>query len=242
MLEILKNNIFDKSFDLYIENDFRKQKTDAIDKFINSELKKSIKKSDDQEYVSLEPSINYNLTFNFLSANTFSSNYLYAGFSKPEIDFNSISLKESLYIFDIFDSKTFNNKNLISRNFVSLRDLDLTTSVIKYTVSKIKPEYNYIYIPNFYTASTAYIQISFFNSKTGNVRLFSTKTLEIDNDSVIFEISVNKNTKKWSFQIVPSNLYEVIETNPVILKNDTTSVLKQIKKTKKTITTKGTFI
>jgi hypothetical protein len=237
--------------DLNQKHDFT-PKSESIKKYIDSEVNKVLQQSleDDKdiELISFKPNINYIFrTFfstNFIAFNTF----------------NAFYKDESFYIFDLYDTYTDNNQNLISRNFVKMSKIDTTAYIpnIKFEVKNINKEYTNIYIPSYFmntSADTFYLKISFFNATNGKLRFFECSPTDSGSLKNYFKIKLNKNN--MNYQILNGDIltnennqtitYRLIEVIEPIKESATTNenslpAIKPTIKTKTTITSKGKFI
>jgi len=247
------------NFDLNQKHDFT-PKSESIKKYVDSEVNKVLQQSleDDKdiEFVSFKPNINYIFKGYFKDV----PSYTGAGFTTNYIIFNPLYKDESFYLFDLYDSYTDNNQNLISRNFIKMSKIVITadTTDINFEVKTINKEYTNIYIPSYFmntSADTFYLKISFFNATNGKLRFFECS--KNDNGSLknYFKIKLDKNNKNYEIlngdiltnannQTKTYRISEVIEPQKESATTNENSIpaIKPTIKTKTTITSKGTFI
>lgn len=242
------------NFDLTQNHDFT-PKSEAINKYINSEIDRIVNESLlsnlDQELISFKPSKDFILRPYFSDV----ASYEKVGFTGTTR--KNIYTDESFYVFDVYDNYTNTNQNLLSRNFVKLTKVySSTTTDIKFYNKKIVKEFTNIYIPSYFISTTNiyYLKISFFNSLTGDFRFFECSKNELDGLKDYFKIQIDKDKK--TFEILNGDVInfgsfgktykisQVIESKKEerLFNSNRITKLRKINNNKKIITTSGKII
>lgn len=203
-----------------------------INNYIKNYSKKYISKPINLENVNFYPKNNITITPYFDNENS----YLKAGFSYEDLSPTSDVLKNSYYIFEMFDNFNSNKQTLLNQNLIRAVDkkmynttpysyfllnkekrvLIVSPKLYFYNEKTISLPYNILSVPRNYENTVCYLKISFFNAKNGTIYNF------INNENIMlgelqnyFTINLDYINYNWSIE----NSNNTITTDYVINSN-----------------------
>lgn len=247
MLKLTKSNSEDFNINIGINNLHEYiPKNEAIKKYINYETEKAVAQTliddKDVEHITFIPAQSFSII------PYFNNNTDYGAIGIKDL----VYVKESFYIFDVYDNFSEGNQKLLSRNFLKLLTVfsSFTSTLINFPNSKLAKGYRNIYIPADYinntTADTFYLKISFFNSANGKLRFFQCNNQSLDSLKNYLKITLDKANKTYYINNgnSPFNIYEIIQEKleKSQINDNGINKLGPPELKIKTITNKGKFI
>jgi len=246
MLKLYKDSASDLSLNINLVSkpDYL---NDGLDKYVDQEVQKSIKQNRNNEFISFKPSNSFSIKPYFKNENT----YLNAEFVESDFIAGNNFIDASYWFFDIYDTYDKLNQNLLSRNFVKMEKVldNGVYPIINFKNEKLVKEYTNIYIPTYFIGTEVFMEIRFFNSRNGRLRTFQTNdkegalqnyfNIKLDTENQLFIINNDGLILDNGYRI-----NEIIEVNRETneINSEVQPTINLVKKTKKTITTKGIFI
>jgi hypothetical protein len=189
--------------------------------FANKEAEESINEPIDYEtrrfvFDDTKTSNKLYLEFNTFSGIIYLPNYLYAGFTIDEVTEYKESLRNSYYIFELYDSLDVFKKNKISTTYLTKLDTlgkDPTQKKIFNIIEN--NQIKYLNIPLWFIEEnigkgiiTGYTEMYFYNAKLGSLSLFfNTDYFNISGFTtnqpkrMLFKTIINLNNKTWYFDV-----------------------------------------
>ena len=172
-----------------------------VDEFVSSETGLSINPVDSKDTFRYSPIVDIDLEAWFFSGVTYDTTYEAAGFDTDDIVFSDEVILRSFYLLQVFDTtKTSNQTLLHSGYFTGYNFLPISGSGSTIYQYGNATEFSDLYIPNWYVdtltgATTLYGKLSFYNSKTGELQLFSQTSgsyvIPTGDTDMYFEISLS---------------------------------------------------
>jgi hypothetical protein len=150
-----------------------------IDNFVTEQTGLSINEVKDQETFRYLPENNVNLSAYFYSGGTYANTYDYVGFTTGETKFYDEVVLRSFYFLQVYDTILVENQTLLHSGYLNGFDFLLLNSGNTNYTYNLNDEFSNLYLTNDFINSlngiitTIYGKISFFNSKTGILELFS---------------------------------------------------------------------
>jgi hypothetical protein len=207
--EKIKYNGLDLNFNFNLDSkdDFLdyQQEIDTLTQVISNS---SINSSVDQEVRRFKISTSTNLNFYLynITGNTYANNLYATGFNSNEIQYSNNNVLNSFFILDFYDSIDINTQNRIFTSYMTI--INQTNASTTYILNTSNSnQFCYLYVPlsyiNIQTGSTitGYTKFSFYNAKTGSVKLFYNQDNGnlTNNERMLFKTILNLTNKTWSF-------------------------------------------
>lgn len=203
-----------------------------INTFINESIENSINPINDNEIrrFKYEPTAYGNIfaiKFYFFMNEEYRNYYTYAGFTESEINNYDDVLRNSFFIFDVYDSYDENIQTKIATTYLTklitynsgVASVHSSFIISKYDIN----QFYYLNIPIWYMYSDVtysrnlYGKFSFYNAKTGKLTLFYNYEREDDNNNKkeYFDIEVDLVNKTWGIRnLASNNLAEAVQYKP----------------------------
>ena len=175
-----------------------------INKIIYNESEKAINPEHDVDIIRYKHTIPlYILSFKFYNYNDndYDYSYLNIGFTEDDFNNNSLNVKNSYYIFILYDNFNSDKQNIISKMFFT----NIHGENSYYNIKRGVDLY-YYHIPHYYfnennDISTGYTKILFYNATNGKYHLFYNKNKEnlTTEERFYFKTYIDNNNKTWEF-------------------------------------------
>ena len=190
--------------------------TNDIDKFVQSETKKSINPYFDAETIKYNFKNNdLKLIFNFWDGQTLTPNYEAAGFSNTEVTRRRNSFKNSffrLYFYDVASAQT--------NNLLFIEDLNIgETKTPTIPFNSIYWLRNDEFFIKTVSNKKIYMTARFFNAKTGKIKNFVNIPNNVNVPISILDYNdpINKEWRNFAFEIInPKNNNGDFNFTPVV--------------------------
>jgi len=251
----IKYNGFDTNIKIGL-NDIRKPigEQQHIDELVNETKQKLINPINDVEvrrfvynntnaqsygygYNVSQNSIN-TIKFYFYKNNIYGNTFTNAGFTTDELNQNSIAVKKSFYIMELFDTYDSYTQNKITTNYVT-KIIGIDKNPIHEFNPSLNTQFNDLFIPisfleknNNTTIIVSYLRFNFYNAKTGKLSVFYnySKRSLLTSEKLYFKVLLNTSTKTWQFFDTNLFAYEILPTSKYVERaNDSVNDL-EIKK------------
>jgi len=167
------------------------------------------------------------LSFYFLKPSNSGHNALYsnAGFSNSEISDKANVFRNSFFILDFYDTYSANTQTRLFTNYQT----KLSSTPLFQFDSNQYYEMSYCNVPNWFLETqtnnriTAYLKISFYNAKDGELLLFYNKSINdiYDPKNLYFTVYFYPQTRTWKF-IKDEDAYELTPNSAYVERNNET--------------------
>jgi hypothetical protein len=198
--QIAKNYKGEKNINFNIsikKNTSKLNNEENLNNYIKNYSKKYISKPINLEMTNFYPKNIITITPYFDNQN----NFLNAGYFYDELTPSSDIIKNSYYIFELYDNYNSNNQVLLNQSLIRAVDkktyniteftynvltirrktLIITPKLYFYNDKAISLPYNIFNIPRNYNKETCYLKISFFNAKNGTIYNFNNNIYNTNN-------------------------------------------------------------
>lgn len=180
---------------------------ETLKNYAQAQMNLSINPPSDIEAVRYRPAIGVEVVIlpEFLKDGAYASDYTFAGFNKASLYPQSPSMRNSIFLFDYYDSAdTAKQRFLFSqvaraneKGSYMIGNQSLFPSISVSSTSR--SEFNVLYMPRTASNKIVYLKISFFNSLTGKTIVFHRNSTSIAEADLFIPIVLNAD-KTYSFR------------------------------------------
>ncbi len=144
------------------------------------------------------------LTFDFTNTGSVDNGFIDAGFTQNEIDTRDISILNSFFILDFYDTFDVNTQSKIFTTYLTKLGTSPTYTLSNTTINQLYG----LYVPSSYFVGkttpivSGYAKFSFYNAKSGNggIALFQNQDIVgTTPEKMFFKIELDSINRTWKF-------------------------------------------